>query len=231
MRYFSLPLALAFGIVSALSTAVSAQERNSNDFSPRIHRGNWELGLSGSLKSEGYTQTVTGSGSSYTENQVGSSFTLDAKAGYFVANRFAIGIELQPNTEKTTTTYNASNNSTVTTSGGVFFGPYARYYFRLTNRLSLYPEVALGLLTSSSTSKYVDNNSNTTNTTDLAGLGGNGGLGLAYFLNPHVALNIAGKLNWAGLAGTYQYPNGSATVTQAYANLGLFLGLQVYLGN
>jgi opacity protein-like surface antigen len=107
-----------------------------------------------------------------------SQFSLLPGAGYFFARNFAAGANFTLSFEKF--------DQTKTTTLGV--GPFARYYFSLANPdLKPFLHADFSLLTE--TSKYPTyKNSNTATSFFVGG-------GLAYFINPNVALEAVAGYN------------------------------------
>lgn len=111
-----------------------------------------------------------------TEDKV-NSFNFNPKAGYFISDDLAIGLDLAFRSNKTE---NAGTD--VSKSSTVGFGAFARYYFLdLGARFKTYGEFGVGYATSND--KIADVKTNT--------LGVGAGLGINYFVTENIAINFA----------------------------------------
>jgi len=121
-----------------------------------------------------------------------SSFSFNPKAGYFISDKLALGLELNVNSSKTEDTDLASDpnitNETKTSSFGA--GVFARYYFLdLGKRFKTYGEFGLGFASGNTetTQSGLDDPINDYDTSNFnAGLG----LGINYFVTENFAINF-----------------------------------------
>ena len=116
-----------------------------------------------------------------------SKFNFTPKAGYFVTDKIAVGVELGFGQNKNTFTVN--NEENITKANKFAVGVFGRYYFlEVGSRFKTYAEVG------------VDYN-NTRNENEIAGnkvkmpkvngFGVNGSVGANYFLSKNIAINFA----------------------------------------
>ena len=116
----------------------------------------------------------------YEEKQ--NNFNFSPKAGYFVTEKLAVGVELGIGSSKydesdTGYSYEETSNNF---SGGVF----ARYYFLdLGQRFKTYAEAGFGFGSQKWETDGVETRKNTS-------LGVNAGLGIQYFVTPKIAINF-----------------------------------------
>jgi Outer membrane protein beta-barrel domain len=130
-----------------------------------------------------------------------SDFTLQPAAGYFFGKNFAAGAQLTLSFGKV--------YDTKTTTFGV--GPFARYYFNLTDpHFKPLLQADFSILSQ----KIKESGTTFNNTVTTFFIGG----GAAYFINRNVALE--------GLAG---YNNSKYENTPAYGGFSFRLGFQVHL--
>lgn len=111
-----------------------------------------------------------------------NSFNFNPKAGLFVSEKFAVGLELNLHNEKKTET--VANVDNVTKGNSFYAGAFARYYFLdLGERFKTYTELGLGF--SSAQDKINDVKS-----PKHTGFGAGLGLGVNYFVTPKMAINF-----------------------------------------
>ena len=126
---------------------------------------------------------VSSSDNKNTENRV-SSFALTPKAGYFVSDKFAVGVQFTYSESKNTNysgtndTYNKTN-----TIGGAIFGRY--YFLEAGSRFKVYGEADLGY-----NSAGGENNNGTTTVKfdNTNSFGANAGVGANFFLTEKIAI-------------------------------------------
>ena len=107
----------------------------------------------------------------------GSSFEFNPKAGYFLSDKFAVGVELGIGSGKTTV---AGTDTAKSSNFNV--GAFGRYYFlELGERFKTYTEFGFNL----GSSKNGVATTVTTNTFNV-----NAGLGMNYFVTPKVAISF-----------------------------------------
>lgn len=135
-----------------------------------------------------------------------SSFNFNPKAGYFISDKFAVGVELMVGSGKSEkTVFGIPNVTTETTNNSFGAGVFARYYFlELGERFKTYTEAGLGF----GSTKYEANGVETKKDSNL-NLGID--LGINYFVTEKMAINF-GLANVLGFNSTKsEKPNGDET--------------------
>jgi len=159
--------------VLATGAAAQAQEQTFG-----FNQG--DILLEGSIQSSSVKDVVTVGGVEATSKEMNTMF--NPKVGYFINDKFVLGVELGVGSTKVTEQF---GNSEVEEKGNaVYAGVFGRYYFLdLGKRFKTYTELGLGMENSKFTdeagivSKYSGFN---------AGLG----LGINYFVTPKIAINF-----------------------------------------
>lgn len=147
----------------------------------------------------------------------GISFT--PKAGYFISDKLALGVELQVlSTKETTTDFTVTPNDVTEEKGAGFgAGVFARYYFlELGQRFKTYAEVGAGF---GSIKNEVDNVE--TDQTSSFGIGAD--LGMNYFVTNRFAISfgLANVLSFN--SAKTEYPGGGETQENSFnGNLNVF---------
>lgn len=196
------------------STTVSAQTE------PRIRRGDVQLGgnLDLSVATSDYSTNSQANPSSV------STFGFGVSPAFFLANRFALGLGFN---YKGTSNYYSQQTD-------IIAAPFLRYYIRLGQKVSLYPELGIGFASNSYSTLNNFSNSAYQTRGNATGLGGNVGLGLAVFLNDHIALDFQTRFNSSIVNGIYSTNYNYSPITGDYklqkTALGLYAGFQVFLG-
>lgn len=166
--------------VLALSYSAQAQENPTYGFNE------------GDVMVEGSLQ-VTTKDNKNTEVKT-SEFVFNPKAGYFLSDKFAVGVELGIGTDKTENYGTIAPLSQISQKGNSFYvGAFGRYYFLdLGSRFKTYAEVGVGHSTSKSEEEIllVDGSSRTTEDPKVNTVGFNAGLGFSYFVTPKIAINF-----------------------------------------
>lgn len=132
-----------------------------------------------------------------------TSFGVTPKVGYFVSDKFAVGLQLGYIGTKNTD-YSGSNDSYKKTEG-IGAGIFGRYYFlEVGSRLKVYGEAAAGYTTTGGENKV---GSTTVKLDKTNSFGINGGVGANFFLTEKVAIGYqftdvvgfnSSKLNTSG---------------------------------
>lgn len=118
-----------------------------------------------------------------------ASFNFTPKAGYFVTDKIAVGVELGFGQDKKTTFNN--DIKTVATDKAFGVGAFGRYYFlELGSRFKTYTEVGVGYVNSKEGEREVDGTT-TIDAVKVNGFGANAGIGANYFLTEKIAINFA----------------------------------------
>ncbi|WP_452221878.1 outer membrane beta-barrel protein [Lacinutrix salivirga] len=110
-------------------------------------------------------------------NDVGSTFQITAtpKAGYFIKNNLAIGLELEVRTSSS----KIEGFDEKTTTSGIAIGPFARYYFDN----NLFAEALVGVGSNKTSTSFGDLKSNI--------LAFRATAGYAFFIGDHIAIEPA----------------------------------------
>ena len=134
-----------------------------------------------------------------------NTFNFTPKAGYFINDKFALGIELGIGSDKTTV------NGTDTDKNSNFdAGVFGRYYFlELGQRFKTYAEVGVAYKSGKATLAEVK----------YSGFGAKAGLGINYFVTPKMAINF-GLSNV--LAFNTMKVKGAEAVSEFDANVNVF---------
>jgi len=111
-----------------------------------------------------------------------NSFTFAPKAGYFLTDDFAVGVQLDVTNSKTEA---GSAESKENTFGAGVFGRY--YFLDLGQRFKTYGELGLGFASFKEENTF----GNTTNEIKASGFGAGVGLGINYFVTEKIAINFA----------------------------------------
>lgn len=121
-----------------------------------------------------------------------SEFNFTPKAGYFVTDKFAVGLGLNIGSSKEEN-YSDNNASTFTDKGNtVGFEVFGRYYIADLNRFQPYAELGVGYNTSKFERTSVINDITTTvEAPKFNQFGVNATLGFNYFVTPKIAVNFA----------------------------------------
>lgn len=157
-----------------------------------------------------------------TEMEKTSNFNFTPKAGYFVTDKFAVGLGLNVGTSKFEE-YNNVNDDYAETKGSSFgFEVFGRYYIADLKRFQPYGELGIGYNTSKQESTIsIGGVSNTTELPKYNQFGVNATLGFNYFVTPKIAVNFA-LSNLIGFnSGKSDAPNSEAT-TNFHANINNF---------
>ena len=120
-----------------------------------------------------------------------NSFTFNPKAGYFLTDKFAIGVELSIGNSKTEANSFGNPNFISETKGSLFgAGVFARYYFlELGKRFKTYTQLGVGYVSSKSEASQTGS-TQLTNDVETSDIGTRLGLGLQYFVTPRIAINF-----------------------------------------
>lgn len=136
----------------------------------------------GSLILEGYVG-ASSSDNKNTETRQ-TSFTLGPSLGYFVTDKFAVGIK--PGFHQSKSTNYSGTNDTFTKSNTYGAAIYGRYYFlELGNRFKTYTELDLGYATSGN---ETGNGTTTVKSDRTNTIGVNAGLGANFFITKRIAI-------------------------------------------
>lgn len=140
-----------------------------------------------------------------------SSFNFSPKAGYFISDDLAIGIELTLGTAKEEVVGGAETKDNI-------FGAraFARYYFlELGQRFKAYGEFGLGFASYKSEQKA----GGFSNEAKVSGFGAGLGLGMNYFITENFAINF-------GLSDILSYvsvtPDGGKAISEFNGNINVF---------
>lgn len=116
-----------------------------------------------------------------------ASFNFKPKAGYFITDKIAVGIDLAIGQDKNTVFNN--DIKTVNTDKTFGIGAFGRYYFlEVGSRFKTYTELGIGYRNLKGDMK-VDGTKN--DEIKIKGFGANAGIGANYFLTERIAINFA----------------------------------------
>ncbi len=120
-----------------------------------------------------------------------SAFNFTPKAGYFVTDKIAVGVELGFGQNKETSYSGPDNDIKNVASQNVFgAGVFGRYYFlELGSRFKTYTEVGVGYLSLTGEDKVGADPA--VKDPKVNGFGANAGVGVNYFLTDKIAVNFA----------------------------------------
>lgn len=160
--------------LAVVATTVAAQAQEGFGFSEG------DILLEGSLQLNSQKNSGEESGTTFSFKESSTLFT--PKAGYFINDQFAIGIELGIGAAKGVSTFGSIETEEKTNA--FYAGVFGRYYFlELGERFKTYSEVGMGMMNA----KFTDNFGNVSKT---SGFGAGLGLGVNYFLTPKIAINF-----------------------------------------
>nr|WP_294934271.1 OmpW family outer membrane protein [uncultured Flavobacterium sp.] len=136
-------------------------------------------------------------------------FIFTPKAGYFVTDKIAVGVEVMVGSGKEETTDLIANNTDEETINSFGAGVFARYYFLdLGQRFKTYAEAGVGF----GSTKWESNSVETQKDTNI-----NFGidLGMNYFVTENMAINF-GLANVLGFGSTKsEFPGGGETTSSS----------------
>ncbi|MFD2553492.1 outer membrane beta-barrel protein [Sphingobacterium tabacisoli] len=117
-----------------------------------------------------------------------SGFNFNPKAGYFVTDKIAVGVDFGFGQDKKTTY--AADIKTVATDKNFGVGAFGRYYFlEVGSRFKTYTEVGVGYMNEKIGEKKVGDVK--TDAAKFNGFGANAGIGANFFLTEKIAVNFA----------------------------------------
>lgn len=153
-----------------------------------------------------------------------SNFNFTPKAGYFVSDKFAVGLGLNIGSEKQENYSDVNENRRIVKGNTVGFEVFGRYYVADWKRFQPYAELGIGYNTSKfETTEYDASEGRTITVEDpkFNQFGVNASLGINYFVTPKIAINFA-LSNLIGFnSGKSDAPNSKAT-TNFYTNINNF---------
>lgn len=124
----------------------------------------------------------SGETNGFTATQKQNNTNFSPKAGYFINDKFALGVQLGVFSGKETTTLPTGTNEVK--QNGFYAGVFGRYYFLdLGQRFKTYTELGLGM------NNYKEE-TNGTETQKNSGFSTGLGLGINYFVTPKIAINF-----------------------------------------
>ncbi|MFK7781089.1 outer membrane beta-barrel protein [Psychroserpens sp.] len=202
---------------------VNAQEEGEKTFG--FEKGN--IIVEGNLGFSSSTDTDSDETGDLFETK-NSSFSFNPKAGYFISDKFAVGIQLSLNSSKFEDTVLFVDPSVTTETKRSTFGAgvFARYYFlELGKRFKTYGEFGLGF-NSGNTETTVTGMDDPTQDFDTSGFGAGASLGINYFVTECFAINfvLTDLLSYTSSTGENNLPNTSdETKTSGFnGNLNVF---------
>lgn len=146
-----------------------------------------------------------------------ANFNFAPKAGYFVTNNIAVGVDLAfGQAKETTTVADVESIATARTFGAGVFGRY--YFLEVGNRFKPYAELGAGYNNFRPESKVAGT---TTKGNKTNGYGVNASIGANYFLTNSIAVNFA-FANVVGFNSTKEDVDGAKAVNEFTTNVNMF---------
>lgn len=191
--------------LAVLATGVAAQAQEQTF---GFNQG--DILLEGSIQSSSVKDAVTINNVEATSKETTTLF--NPKAGYFINDKFVLGVELGVGSTKLT---EQLGNAQTEEKGNAFYaGVFGRYYFLdLGQRFKTYTELGLGM----DNSKYTDELGTVTK---YSGFSTGLGLGINYFVTPKIAINFG--LSDVLSFSTSKDKQTDATTSQFDANINVF---------
>jgi outer membrane autotransporter protein len=182
----------------------------------QISKGTSTIGGSFSLSR---TKTEYPNNSEYTSN----SFSLQPSYGYFFLDNFCVGAVLNFSNSNSTSNPNNTSVDSKSTSRSFGLGPFVRYYIPISDKFYAFGQLSYVR----NWDKYEDWNTNLPNNKSInkfvsydLGLAA----GISYFLNPHVALDLA-----LGYTHTKDSDRDPSAENYKANRIGLDAGIRVFL--
>jgi hypothetical protein len=196
------------------------------DFVPEgeyFPRGTWAAGFAAKVESSSYEGRDP-----RTPTMRSSRYGISSRNGYFVANRFLVGLRASYDVALHRTTLPGGDGGRVLESEGTEqsfeIGPWFRYYFPVGNGWAFFADADWGYRTFYDEEKAIGKKGQASESSGR-GLGIGLGGGLTYFLTKGVAFDVAGRVSFARLISKEE---GRKTRVDL-SDFGLVLGFQVYL--
>lgn len=178
---------LLLSAFAVFGLSVNAQEEGEKTFG--FEKGN--IIVEGNLGFSSGTETDSDETGDLFEEKT-SSFRFNPKAGYFISDQFAVGIQLSLNSSKIENTNMILDPSVTEETKRSTFGAgvFARYYFlELGKRFKTYGEFGLGF-NSGNTETTVTGVDDPTQDYDTSGFNTGVGIGMNYFITECFAINF-----------------------------------------
>lgn len=153
-----------------------------------------------------------------------STFNFTPKAGYFVTDKFAVGLGLNIGSEKQENYTDVNLDRRTVKGNNVGFEIFGRYYIADLNRFQPYADLGIGYNSMGGEITRYDEATSTTITTDLDKtnrFGVNATLGFNYFVTPKIAVNFA-LSNLIGFNSQKTDVSGAKATTDFHANINNF---------
>lgn len=169
--------------------------------------------------------TINGTTTSTVSNPTSTVFGISPRFGYFVADNFCIGLNLDFR-------LNSTSDQNTTTTTRLIAGPFVRYYAPLSDNVYAFGEVSFGggldntsVIIGQDTAKNTPVSSNVGVTNLQVGVGP----GLNFFINDYIAFEALAKYTYSNAAYSYTDLNrNSIKSTSIGNNIAVTLGLQIY---
>jgi len=185
-----------------------------------LNKGLWVSGVEGGMS----TSTVKNGSNSNLDK--GFKYIFNFNSGVFVKENLALGINFKLSKSSNTYSEYYFNHEEV------YFGPWARYYFKFQNNWYIYPELGI-----SYSGVYTENIS--TVDTEVLILNGNGpgvnpGIGVVYFVGENAAFTVRWNYQANFFSGYTDTVNDLGTVSTPvnnvfYGTSSLLFGFQLYI--
>jgi len=190
--------------LTVLATGVAVQAQEGFGFKEG------DILLEGSLQLNSTKESGEIAGTKFSGTESTSFFT--PKAGYFINDKFALGVELGIGSYKQVQEVGSIEEEAK--ANGFYAGVFGRYYFLdLGQRFKTYSELGAGM----TNSKYTDVAGNVSK---ASGFGAGLGLGINYFVTPKIAINfgLSDLLHFS----TEKDKDTDIKTTQSGANINVF---------
>ena len=226
-------LALPLGCVFSAAIARADAEETEHVLHPEpktvfepLQQGAWGTGLSGSIgrSDEALTARDTSGIDARTR---GFRYLVSIRTGYFLVQRFVVGLDFQLSVTSSTTQLSSAGASLAIDNyeERLFLGPWLRYYIPVSSAWAVFPEFSWGFQ-----NRYRTQDSDTSapgvDAEDRSsGLGFNLGFGFTYFLTRNVAFDVTGRYSRGRLRGRFTNIGASNDLS----DVGVLVGFQIYL--
>src|SRR5690606_17629770 len=153
-----------------------------------------------------------------------STFNFTPKAGYFVTDKFAVGLGLNIGSAKEENYSDITENTFIEKENTVGFEVFGRYYIADLKRFQPYAELGIGYNTSKSERSSYNAGEGRTVTIEnpkFNQFGVNATLGFNYFVTPKIAINFA-LSDLIGFNSGKSDVSGAKATTDFHANINNF---------
>jgi hypothetical protein len=194
---------------------------------PLFHRSRGVASVSGFFTSGTATETIGYTGGDVRAVTDQHMLLISGRGGYFVTPDIALGAEAfwRIDDEMTTPDPNPTYLRTSSEGRTLFLGPWVRWYYPLSVRWVMFPEMSLGYTYQVQDSEASSSSAAAHVRTLTDGFGLNAGIGLGYFITRAFAVDLTLRYSGAWTSGRYEQigqPDAPASVSSN--------GIQALLG-